>query len=90
MTILNIPKLKNIFSALANEKRLKVIELCFGKERSVTELSKLLNLNYSITVEYTSILAKAGLVEKIRNKDGTVRVKSLIRLDNEGEIERLD
>ena len=69
MTKLNILKLKNQFSALANEKRIKIIELCSQKPRTITELSKLLKLNYSITVEYTSFLEKAGLVEKKRNSD---------------------
>ena len=86
MVNIDIPKLKSIFSALSNEKRIKIIELCSKKEHTVTELSKKLKLNYSITVEYTSMLAKAHLVEKKRNKDRTVNVKSLIRINNEGEI----
>ena len=89
MTKLDIPKLKNIFSALANEKRIRIIELCSQKERTVTELSKLLKLNYSITVEYTSMLKKANLVSKNRNEDRTVTVKSLVRLNNHGEINKI-
>jgi len=89
MTELDILKLKNIFSALSNEKRLKIVELCSAKEHTVTELSKVLKLNYSITVEYTSMLEKANLVKKTRNEDRTVKVKSLIRLNNNGEIKRI-
>lgn len=88
MAKLDIPKLKNIFSALANEKRIKIIELCSEKQRTVTELSKLLKLNYSITVEYTSMLEKVGLLSKKRNEDRTVNVKSLVRLNNNGEIKK--
>ncbi|MCK5624884.1 winged helix-turn-helix transcriptional regulator [Candidatus Pacearchaeota archaeon] len=89
MTKIDILKLKNVFSALANEKRIRIIELCSQKGRTVTELSKLLKLNYSITVEYTSMLAKVNLVEKKRNKDRTVSVKSLIKLNNCGEIKKI-
>lgn len=89
MTKLDIPKLKNLFSVLANEKRIRIIELCSQKERTVTELSKLLKLNYSITVEYTSMLSKVKLVEKKRNKNRTVNVKSLVRLNNNGEIKKI-
>lgn len=89
MTKLDIPKLKNFFSALANEKRIKIIDLCSQKKRTVTELSKLLKLNYSITVEYTSMLKKANLVSKNRNEDRTVTIKSLVKLNNSGEIQRI-
>ena len=89
MTKLDIPKLKNFFSALANEKRIRIIELCSQKERTVTELSKLLKLNYSITVEYSSMLAKVGLVKKTRNDDKTVSVMSLIKLGSDGEIQKI-
>lgn len=85
----NIKKLKSIFSALDNEKRLKIIELCSAKTLTVTELSKELGLNYSITVEYISMLEKANLIKKTRNDDRTVNVKSLIRINNNGEIKRI-
>jgi DNA-binding transcriptional ArsR family regulator len=85
----NIKKLKQIFSALSNEKRLKIIELCSDKQYSITELSKLLKLNYSITVEYTSMLEKSNLVSKERNEDRTVAVKSLIRIKDDGQIIRI-
>lgn len=85
----NINKLKQIFSALSNEKRLKIIELCSKKGYSVTELSKLLKLNYSITVEYTSMLEKSNLVTKERNEDKTVTVKSLIKIKDDGQIIRI-
>jgi len=85
----DIRKLKQIFSALDNEKRLKIIKLCSEKGYSVTELSKILKLNYSITVEYTSMLEKANLVTKERNGDKTVTVRSLIKLKNDGQIARV-
>jgi len=89
MDKLNISNLKQIFSALANEKRIKMVELCSGEGLTVTELSRALNLNYSITVEYTSMLEKVKLIKKDRNDDRTVTVKSLIELKNSGEIERI-
>lgn len=89
MSNLDIPKLKQIFSALNNEKRLKIIELCSTKEMTVTELSKALKLNYSITVEYVSMLGKVNLIAKRRNGDRTVSIKSLIKLNKDGEIKKL-
>ena len=89
MTNLNIKKLKRIFSAISNEKRLKIIELCSKKGYTITELSKLLNLNYSITVEYTSMLKQANLIKKEKNPDKTVTVKSLIEINNKGEIKKI-
>ena len=88
MNKLDIKKLKQIFSALDNEKRLRIIELCSKKGFTSTELSKIIKLNYSITIEYTSMLEKANLVKKERNKDRTVTIKSLIKLNNNGEIKR--
>lgn len=88
MNKLNLSGLRQVFSALANEKRLKMIELCSEKGLTITELSKMLNLNYSITVEYSSMLEKANLIKKERNDDRTVTVKSLIHINNSGEIKR--
>ena len=89
MNKLDIHSLKLIFSALDNEKRLKIIELCSEKELTITQLSRELRLNYSVTVEYSSMLEKASLVIKTRHSDKTVGVRSLIRLNNHGEISRI-
>jgi len=89
MTHLNIKRLKSILSALDNEKRLRIVELCSGRTFTVTELSKELKLNYSITVKYVSMLEKANLIKKTRNKDKTVSVKSLVRISDSGEIRRI-
>lgn len=89
MDNIELKKLKQTFSTLSNEKRLRIIELCSNRGYSITELSKLLKLNYSITVEYTSMLEKANLVIKERNQDKTVTVKSLIRIKNDGQITRV-
>ena len=88
MTNLDILKLKNLFSALSNEKRLRIIDFCSEKEYTVTQLSKKLKLNYSVTIEYISMLNKAGLIAKRRNENKTVSITSLIKLNNEGEIRR--
>ena len=85
----DIKRLKQIFSALDNEKRLKILQLCSERSYSVTELSKMLKLNYSITVEYTSMLEKANLVKKTRNNDKTVSVKSLVKIKDNGEVVRV-
>lgn len=90
MANFDIAKLKLIFAALDNEKRIKIIELCSEKAYSVIELSKKVSLNYSVTVEYVSMLANANLVSKVRNEDKTVSIKSLVKINNSGEIERID
>ncbi len=90
MTNIDISRLKTIFAALANEKRLKIIELCSQKGYTVKELSRKVGLDYSITVEYTSMLQKANLISKTRQEDKSVVVKSLIRLGNDGEIKKIN
>jgi len=89
MVNIDIKKLKNIFAALNNEKRIQIINLCTDKSMTITDLSKKLNLNYSITVEYTSMLEKVNLITKERNDDRTVSVKSLIKIKDSGEIVRV-
>lgn len=89
MTNLDIPKLKQIFSALNNEKRIRIIELCSEKEYNITQLSKKIGLDYSVTIEYVSMLRKINLIVKRRNDDRTVSVKSLIKMNNDGEIKRV-
>ena len=86
MTKLNIQKLRKMFSILSNEKRLKMIELCENQPLTITELSRKLDLNYSITVKYTSMLEKVDLIEKLKQNDGTVKINPLININNKGEI----
>lgn len=86
---IDIKKLKVLFAALNNEKRIQIINLCTDNVMTITDLSKKLNLNYSITVEYTSMLEKANLIKKERNDDRTVSVKSLVRINSSGEIKRI-
>lgn len=78
-----------MFSAISNEKRIKIVELCSEREYTVTQLSKKLELNYSVTIEYVSMLGKVNFITKRRNNDRTVTVKSLIRMNNLGEIKRI-
>lgn len=82
----NIQKLQKRFAALSNENRLKIVSLCQQKERTITELSKLINLSHSKTSENTSILEREGLVKKTRHKDNTVTVKSVVKI-SENKIE---
>jgi len=86
MTKLNTKKLREKFAILANEKRLKMIILCSQNENTVSELSKEIGLTYSITSRYISDLEKAGFVSKQRNPDSSVMVKSLIRINEKGEV----
>ena len=72
MNNLNIKKLKEMFSILANENRLKIILLCSKNTKTVSELTKEIGLTYSITSRYISDLEKAGFVSKQRNPDSSV------------------
>lgn len=81
-----INKLKNTFAVLNNINRINIVMLCSEKEFTITELSKKLNLNYSVTSEYVSQLEKVSLIKKTRNKNKTVNVKSLIKINEKGEI----
>ncbi|MBI2632057.1 winged helix-turn-helix transcriptional regulator [Candidatus Pacearchaeota archaeon] len=72
------------FAALNNENRLKILFLCQENGRTIKELSKLIKLSHSKTSENTSILEREGLVNKTRNKDNTVTVKSTIKISKEG------
>lgn len=51
--------------------------------------NKKIRLNYSVTIEYIAMLGKVGLITKRRNEDRTVSVKSLVRLNNNGEIKTI-
>jgi len=93
MTNINNPKtlnkLKNIFAVLNNINRIKIIIMCSEKQFTVTELSKKLKLNYSVTSEYISMLEKAELIRKTRNKNKTINVKSLIEINEYGEVRKI-
>jgi len=63
--------------------------MCSEKQFTVTELSKKLKLNYSVTSEYISMLEKAELIRKTRNKNKTINVKSLIEINEYGEVRKI-
>lgn len=86
MNKLNIRKLKGIFSNLANEKRLEIIRLCSIKSKTISELSREVELTYSITSRYISDLEKAGFLIKERNSDSSVSVTSLVDISDTGEV----
>ncbi len=79
----DIYTLERKFAALSNRNRLKIISLCQEKERTITELSKLINLSHSKTSENTSILEREGLVKKTRHKNNTVTVRAVVKITNE-------
>jgi len=86
MKNLNIPKLKEIFGTLSNDKRLRIIELCSEKPHTLIQLSRKISLHYGITIKYVRMLEKFGLIKKERTKDKTILIRSLIRIKNNGEI----
>lgn len=89
MDEVNIQKLKHFYGALNNENRLKIILLCQDKGLTVTQLSKRLKLNYNITSEYIGMLAKVGLVTRTRNANKTVTIRSLVKIKEDGTVNRI-
>lgn len=79
--------LSKIFRTLANERRLKIIQLC-QIPHTVTEISKKLKIPLTRTSEYLSNLEQFNLISKTRNLDNTVTILSLIEIDERGEIKR--
>ena len=90
MAKLTIPRIKNIYGSLNNEKRIQIILLCSKKEFTVTELSKELKIGFVCTSQYIGQLYKVGLIQKTRQPDRTVKIKSLYSIDREtGELRKL-
>lgn len=84
-----LKKLKDMFAVLNNQNRIRIIILCSNKPHTVTQLSKLLRLNYSVTSDYISMLEKVGLIAKTRNANKTVSVRALVAMNEKGELKRI-
>ncbi len=76
-----VRKLKDMFSVLNNESRLKILFLCKDKELTITEISKQLKLGYPTTCDYVGLLERERLVSKRRRNTETL-VKSLVEFDD--------
>ena len=81
-----VTKLSYIFKSLSTPDRIKIIALCNDKELTITQLSKELKRPFSRISEYVSSLEKLGLVEKTKHSDKTVTVKSLVKINDKGEL----
>ncbi len=80
-------KLRDVYKALSNVNRIKLLLFCKGKEYSVAEVSAKLKISYTLTSEYITSLEKQGLVKKTKRPDNTVGVKSLVCFKPSGEFE---
>lgn len=87
MVDINLEKLKDLYRALNNVNRLKILILCSKEGLSVTQLSKKLKISYNLVSEYVSILLKQGLISREKNRDQTVTIRSLIRFKENGDFE---
>jgi len=62
-----VKKSEKILKALANAKRLKIINLLDKyKELDIGTISKLIDLHYKTTAKHLDNLASAGLIKKAR------------------------
>lgn len=81
-------KLEDFYAALANANRIQIIIECSKKPLTVTEISRKINVSYSLTSTHVTRLARAGLVKKKKNSDNTVTITSLVEINEKGEIKR--
>jgi len=81
-----LTRLSYIYKSLSTPDRIRIIALCEDREMNITQLSKELKRPFSRISEYVSSLEKLGLVEKTKRGDKTVTVKSLIKINENGEI----
>ena len=84
---IDVAAFTHIYSLLRNPLRLRIIILCSERSLIIAELSRRLQLSYANTSRYVARLARAELVEKVRNPDGTINVRSLIRLKAGGAFD---
>ena len=72
-------------SALANEKRIAILNHCAEKSLNLTEIKELIKYTYSTVHGYIKDLDKAGLVsvgEEINEKGKCLRVRSLYKVED--------
>jgi len=81
-------KLKNetIFNkikVISNRPRFRILEITQSKERSISELSSILNLSYTKCADYVKLLENAKLIQKTRSGKEAL-IKSRVKFkDNE-------
>jgi len=80
----DIQTLLSFFKTLANENRLKIIGLVTGQERSVEEISSLLNLKEPTVSHHMARLKKIGLVDM--RSDGNTHLYRL----NSNALQRMN
>lgn len=83
-----IKQLKNVYKALNNEARIKIMLLCAEKEFNITEICKKIKLGYTTTSEYISMLEKEDLIKKTR-KNNQVFIRSQYGILDTGELRKI-
>jgi hypothetical protein len=76
----------HIFKALSTPDRIRIIVLCSDNELTITEISKSRDRPFSRTSDYVSSPEKLGPVEKTKHGDKTVTVRSLVEINQKGEL----
>ncbi len=67
---------------ISNRLRFKIIEITQENRLNITELSSKLKLSYTKCADYTTLLEKQGLIQKIREGKET-KVRSKVRLSKD-------
>jgi len=57
----------NTFKALASQTRLAILKSLDERQKTVSELSKIMDMNKATIYEHLSLLQEAGLVSKIES-----------------------
>ncbi len=74
-----------LLKALAEEKRLQILNCLFRGERSVSEIAKELGENYSNVSHHIGILRNSGLlIDKKEGRFVVYQIHPLIKLKNSG------
>jgi predicted transcriptional regulator len=80
--------LRDLYQALANVNRLKILLFCSGQGVTVTQLAEELGISYNLTSAYVNVLARRGLVSRTPSKDNTVTVRARVVIAENGEVTR--
>ena len=83
-------RLADLFKALANPLRLRILALCAARERTSTELRRLLGVSKPLLIAHLKKLLKHGLLEyRVVVDEKRLVIRKLYRVPDDLEI-RLD
>jgi predicted transcriptional regulator len=82
----NVEKMAETYFVLSSPVRLKILEICQHSPTTIKRLIQMLDRNSSAVGAHIKLLHQTGMIEKIRNKDNSVTVRSLVEIDEKGRV----